>query len=150
MKLKLGLFCVHNDYIQRKTISIFTAQTNKNEVLGDVSELKKLCEVDGGMEKLRAKENEEVFHAFAQIVLPSVTGKMLFRNDAGQILLSAFTMVQDEALGMLCLENNFLKWECVIKNVTNDDDAKELKTKYASLVNAKDDKQHVRWWLKRR
>ena len=28
----------------------------------------------------------------------------------------------------------------------NDNDAKRLKAKYASLVNAQDDKQHVCWW----
>ena len=116
--------------------------------MGDVSKLKELCEVDGGLETLRDVGNEETFHAFAQIVMPSVTGKMLFRRDAGQILLSAFTTVQDEALGMLCLENNFLKWEYMIKHGTDNEGAKRMKTKYASLANAKDAKQHVRWWTK--
>ena len=46
---------------------------------------------------------------------------------------------------MLCLENMFLKWEYIIKNGTNDDDAKRLKTKYALLVNTKNDKQYACW-----
>ena len=85
--------------------------------MGDVSQLKKLCDVNRGLKKLRDNRgleklrdvgNEEAFHAFAQIVLLSVTGKMLFRKDAaGRILLYTFTTVQDEALGMLCLENCF-------------------------------------------
>ena len=65
--------------------------------MGDVSELKKMCKVDRGLEKFREKGNKEAFHAFAQIVLPSVTGKMLFKKDAGRILLSNVNTVQDEA-----------------------------------------------------
>lgn len=39
---------------------------------------------------------------------------------------------------MLCLENNSFKWEFMIKHGTDNDDAKKMKTKYASLANTKD------------
>ena len=35
-----------------------------------------------------------------------------------------------------------------IKHGADNDNVKKMKTKYASLANAKDAKQHVRWWTK--
>ena len=107
--------------------------------------LMELCTTDTTYE-LRNEDNKTAFCAFVTIVLPCVVGRVLYWNRYCIQKVSTFVTIPDEAFGILLLEHNINKWEEMVRTSTKDDNAKKVKTTWASTsANGK----QVSGWMDR-